>query len=108
MGKMNKQKSTKEGNICSLTNGGDNTSIDIATYGLNQSRGAADLLNFSTITTSGCVKFSWVAYIIAPNIQCFVVNSFFGCIFKLLYVKVQGSEDKKLFFELAVYLDEKE
>ena len=47
-----------------------------------------DILNVSTITTSGCVKFSWLASICRSKRLCrFVVYSDFGRIFMLFLCK---------------------
>ena len=65
----------------------------------------ADLLNVSTITTSGCVKFIGLRKYVALNIQRFAVNSFLLHFHALCYVKVQGNERQKYFFcVLIVYL----
>ena len=57
----------------------------------------ADLLNVSTITTSGCVKFcfDWRKFG-APNIRCFVIH-FFVSFLHSFCVKIQANEGEKYF-----------
>ena len=59
-----------------------------------------DLLNVSTITTSGCVKFSWLALIGCYKHTWFCCN-FFGRTTTLFLCKSKEKEGEKLFISFT-------
>ena len=57
---------------------------------------STDLLNVSTIITTGCVNYLGWRKFVAPNIRGFIAMLFFGRIVTLFLCKVQGNEWQRL------------